>query len=495
MSRVFSDAVNINSVAETALGVPATTGWRQHEPNSIDEYGPDIKTVDRRPLSINRQLRKGDVVDLDSMVKIGADLTYDLLNQFAEGTFLSVFKNNGNTGTAFFVPTAVTATGYTVAAGGALTNGMLAFARGFANSANNGLKVLAGTSTALEVKTTGLVAEAVAGAYPVSLEVAGWRGAAGTLALDGSGDLTDSASTLASLGLQVGQWIWIGGTAGSAFAFNTAAYRGFARIKTIAAGKLTLERRSWTVGAADAGAGKTIDIYFGRWIRNVAANHADYLDRTYTFELHYPTLGAGATAEYEYAKGNYVNMLEVDVAVGDKITAALDFTGTTTDDPTVTRATGASTATAPLANGVFNPVSDFMRLRISNVDESGLTTDASGVKISIMNNVGPEKVLGTLGAKYMNLGKFEVKISGEFLFTSSDVVKAVRDHRTCSFDMALRDDSGCVLMDVPSMTFNSAKRKISEGESVKLDGETGAFQDATLGCSMSWTLFPYLPTA
>lgn len=495
MSRQFSDYVNLNSVLETALGVPATSGWRSHEPNSIDEYGADIKTVERRPLSINRQLRKGDVVDLDSMVKIGADLTGDLINDFAEGLFLSVFKNSGNTGTARFVPTAVTATGYTVAANGALTNGILVFARGAANAANNGLKVLAGTSTGTEIKTTGLVAEAIAGAYPVTVEVAGWRGAAGTIGLDASGDLTDSASTLASLGLQVGQWIWVGGTIGSAFAFNTAAYRGFARIKTIAAGKLTLERRSWTVGAADAGAAKTIDIYFGRWVRNVAANHGDYSEKTYTTELHYPTLGTGATPEYEYAKGNYVNMFELDAPQGDKVTVSLDLMGTTTDDPVTVRATGASAAVAPLANGCFNTAADLLRIRVSNVDESGLTTDVSNAKISFSNNVGAEKVLGTLGAKYMNLGKFEVKVTGEFLFTSSDVVKAIRDHRTVSFDLALRDDTGCLLIDVPSMTVNSGKKKIAEGESVKLDIETGAFQDATLGCSASWSLFPYLPTA
>jgi hypothetical protein len=52
------------------------------------------------------------------------------------------------------------------------------------------------------------------------------------------------------MGLFVGQWIWVGGTAGGANAFATAAYRGWARIKTIAATLLTLELRNWVVGAA-----------------------------------------------------------------------------------------------------------------------------------------------------------------------------------------------------------------------------------------------------
>src|SRR5204863_5233062 len=128
-----------------------------------------------------------------------------------------------------------------------------------------------------EIKTAGLVVEAAPPANAI-VEVAGVQGASGDIQIDGNGDLIASAINLTTLGLSVGQWIKIGGTAASTAFANQPTYNGRARITAIAAGKLSLERRSWTVGAADNGSGKTIQVFFTRWFRNVSIDHADYLE-------------------------------------------------------------------------------------------------------------------------------------------------------------------------------------------------------------------------
>jgi hypothetical protein len=117
-------------------------------------------------------------------VELEFDLTKDVLDRDIEDVFKAAEKFSGNTGVGRFFPTAVTATGYTVPSGGALTTNHLVFARGFTNAANNGLKVTT-ASIAAEIKAAGLVVEAAPPAN-VTVELAGWRGAVGDITLDGT---------------------------------------------------------------------------------------------------------------------------------------------------------------------------------------------------------------------------------------------------------------------------------------------------------------------
>src|SRR5262245_38868214 len=179
MSQVLTEGTNLAVVQETTLGAatPPTTGWFNLQPNSYGDFGPSFKKLPRTPISKNRQRRKGMLVDLDSAMPFEADVTKDLLDVFLEGMFMALQKQSGGTGLALFRPTAVTATGYTVAASGNIQTNTLILARGFANSANNGLKNTT-ASTSTEIKASGLVVESSPPAN-VTVEVAGWQGATG----------------------------------------------------------------------------------------------------------------------------------------------------------------------------------------------------------------------------------------------------------------------------------------------------------------------------
>jgi hypothetical protein len=497
MPQVLTEGTNLAVVEETTLGAstPPTTGWFNLQPNSYGDFGSSIKKVPRSPISKNRQLQKGMLVDLDSAMPFESDVTKDVIDVFLEGIFMSTAKHSGGTGVALFRPTAVTATGYTVAASGALANNVLVFARGFCTAANNGLKLLAGTSTGTEIKTTGLVAEASPPSN-ATVEVAGYQGATGDITMDGSGNLTSTTLNFTTLGLNVGQWIWLGGdTATAALSFANSAYRGFARIKTIAANLLTLERRSWTVGALDNGATKTIHIYFSRWCRNVAIDHADFKTPSYAFEVTYPNLGAGPVAEYEYPLGNRIDETVFNLPLASKATVNFGMIGTNTADPKTARETGPSTALNPVTNLGVSTATDIMRLRMSNVDETGISTDFTSLKITLKNNCEPEKQLGTLGAVLINVGKFEVMVEADVIFTSDQVIKGIRDNRTCALDVAMRNADFGALLDVTSMTLDEGDRKFETNKSVGISAKTTGFQDAILGYTASLSVFPYLPSA
>ena len=508
MSQVITEGVNLACVVESTLGAttPPTTGWFNLQPNSLGAIGPTYKKLARDPISKNRQNQRPILVDEDSQAPWESDVTKDLVDDFLEGIFMSATKHSGGTGTARFMVTpttgspgtisALTATAITVAAGGALAQNVLVYMRGFATASNNGLKVVGAASTNTSIVITGgLVADAAPSANAMA-EVAGVQGVASDIGIDVNGNITSTALDFTTLGLNVGQWIWLGGDPTNAtLNFATAGYRGFARLKAISAHLLTLERRSWTVGAADTGTGKTIQVLFGRWIRNVAIDSADYKTPSYAFEVTYPNLQAVGTPEYEYLLGNMVDEFVFNIPLTQKATAQMKFMGTTSLDPATARVTGPSIAINPVTNLAVSTSTDVMRLRVSNTDETGISTDFQSCKMTIKNNISPEKELGQLGAKLMNVGRFEVMVEMDVIFTSDQVIKAIHDNRQASMDIGLRNGDFGVLLDLSSMSIDSGDRKFEKNKSVVIQAKTTGFQDPTLSFTLGASIFPYLPSS
>ena len=179
------------------------------------------------------------------------------------------------------------------------------FGRNYSQPTNNGLKELgaAASATDTELTVSGLTAE-TAGANAL-LEVAGIRAESGDLSLAVSGTtgtLTSGNNSavnnidFTSLGLAVGQFVHVGGLT-SSNQFSAGA--GYGRITAIAADTLTLDKLSDSLATA-AGASETVDLLFGRFIRNVDTDNASFIERSFTFEGEYPNLGTGGATRYEY---------------------------------------------------------------------------------------------------------------------------------------------------------------------------------------------------
>ena len=505
MGRVLTNNISVQSAREASLGVlPGSPDWKLLEPNDVSQFGATITNVRRQPISKDKQDRKGTTTDLDSSVEFEMDLTMDGVSEFIEAF---CFANAVN-GDLHFEKIDVGGTGYTIPAATAaqaaklqFTSGgpiSLVYGRGYANAANNGLKPLtvdvAATDTVIQF--SGAVAETAPAKAVV--EIAGIRPEVGDLALTVSGTtgtLTSGNNAavnnidFTTLGLTVGQFVHIGGlTTSNQF----SAGAGFGRITAIAAGTLTLDKLSSTL-ATDTGAAETVDLLFGRFIRNVAVDDGDYLETSYHFEGAYPNLGSGGATEYEYPKGNYCNEVTFTVPLTDKATATFGFIGTDTEVPTTTRKSGAATAREPAKTAALNTSADVGRLRVTQVDETGLTTDFKAFSMTLTNNVSPEKVIGQLGAKYMNTGNFQVSMDAEVLFTNGDVVAAIRNNTTVTMDFILDNEDGAVAIDVPSMTLGGGGKNFPVNESVILNTTGQAFKDATLNTSIGVSLFAIVP--
>jgi hypothetical protein len=485
--------------------LPVTPIWKAIEPNAAPNWGNEVKTVARNPISKSRQRRKGRVTDLDSGVEIDADFTLSGFRDFAES-----FVYAQAVGPEVFTPTAVAAGSYTVPAlsgtqaghliysgGGAKT---LVYARGFALAANNGLKVLGAddAAAATTITVAGTQVEALTAGQQVEVAICGIRAAAGDLQIDAQGNLTSTALDFTLLGLTVGQGIHIGGIDAANQFLNEENY-GMVRLAAIAPHKLTLVKHNQPFLADDGtvdgagGAGVAIDLLFGQFIRNVPVDHADYRVITHQFELASPGLGAAGETLYEYSQGNYANQMVITVPLTEKATVKWSFVGLYTTDPDTARATGAAAQLLPNQTESFGTSSDLARLRVQQADEAGLSTDFKSLTITIKNNSAGDKVLGKLGPKYVNAGNFEVDTESEQIFSNAEVIETIRCSRTVGLDTVLRNGDGGILIDLPSGTLSGGKRNIRENQSVTINTPFAAHRDDTLGHTLGFSLFPVLP--
>lgn len=497
---VNTNDVSLQYAKEQSIGVlPGSPEWVTVEPNNINTFGATITTVARQPISKNRQRRKGTTTDLDSAVEFDADLIgHHVLDFFA--AFLFAVATGPNVWGEYETDdvTAVTATGYTVTANGDVPDDTIVYARGFAEAANNGLKVTAGTSTTTEVKTTGLVAEASppAGAR---LEIAGVQGATGDIQIDASGDIVSTVLDFTTLDLTVGQSLWVGGVA-DATRFGTAASpsnnRGWARITKIETNKLTVDKTTLAF-SVDTGTGKTIHLYFGQFLRNVSVDDADYLQTSFQFEVGYLNLGGVGNPEYEYAKGNLCDSMQLNLPLTDKATVTFGFVGTDTDPPVVagSRAAGAATPLDPVETTAFNTSADIARIRIAKLDETGIATFFKNLSLTFNNNVSPVKCLGTLGALDINVGNFEIDIEAQTLFDNKEVPTAIRNNTTVGIDFSLRNEDRALFFDLPALTLQGGDKEFPVNEKVLINVPSQAHEDPTLGTSCGISLFPFAPSA
>ena len=526
MGKVNTNEFGLRFGIEPSLGQKPTTGWRVLEPNSPGTFGANISTVTRRPISPVRGRRKGTVVDQDSAVEYEADATMDSLLNYTEGLMFSEYANlefDLKTAGAILPPPAVASTDeFTIAAASVLLAGKmqwvtdgpftLVYAKGYTNAANNGLFALvadvASTDTAVLVDGT-LVDETPP--TNASLQVAGVRCAIGDLAFTKTGDLGTIVSAAditdwSTLGLFPGMYIHVGSDDGSGGRQNhfddgsTGDVYGYARIVSISGATLNLDKLDEFLDTSDAANATLVDIMFGRFARNVStdadADDNRYLTRSYVFEGTYPDLGGVGTPEYEYAVGNLFNELSLVLPLTEKATATFGFIGTDSDDITASRETGPSIAVTPLRVTAINSSTDLASIS-SDVVSAVSDVAFKSLTIRIRNNISPEKVLGTLGARFMNTGLFEVDIEGQMLFTNKEITNAIKNNRTVTFACIMKNDDGAIAIDIPSLTFSGGDREFTPDEAVKVNitGEAFNDPDGTIpNISIGITTFPSVPT-
>lgn len=506
VNKIDSNSTGLRYAEEECIGVlrvPASTLpapiWFTQEPNTYSDLGAKITTVARNPINPSRQRKKGTVTDLESSGGYNQDVTPFNLVRLMQGFCMAAARQkatlqplNGTQNTA----TSVTATGkiYGVSAGGAaFIASRMVLASGFANSANNGLKTVA-SATGTTVVVNEVIADEATPPAGANLSVVGHQFASGDVALTLSGStvtMTATAADFTTMGLIPGEWIFIGGdTTPTQF----TASNGFARIASIAAKAIVFDKIGWPTPAADAGAAKTIRVFFGTVIRN-ESDPTLIQRRSYQLER---SLGSDADGpQTEYVTGSVPNEFSLNLKNGEKVT--MDFTFVGTGYETRNGATGPKAGARPDApiEDAFNTSSDFSRVRMASVVPGNpipapLFAFATDMTLTIKNNVSPNKAIGVLGAMDVSAGTFEVGGSSTVYFATVDAAAAVRNNADVTLDIAMVKKNTGLLFDIPLLTLGNGQATVTQDQPIMLALDTNA-AESTFGNTLTFQHFAYLP--
>lgn len=496
-----SNLTGLRYAEETSLKVlPGSPVWQLLEPNSYSDFGGQLTTVARNPINASRQRKKGTVTDLDASGGFNQDLTMNNLTRLMQGVLFSNAREKYTTAPlnaaaiAFTSVTSGTKT-YAAASGlGTVLVGALLMASGFTNAGNNGLKTVASRTAGTIVVVETAVTEASPPAA-AKLVTVGFQLGSATSAITANGNLrrlTDSATDFTTLGLVAGEWVWVGGD-GAATRFTVAgAFLG--RVATITAGYLEFDKLSTDV-AAEAGTGKTIQLFLGMVIRNEQDPNL-IVRRTYNVERSLGNDGTGTMSEY--LVGAVANEFTLNIPQADKVNA--DFTFTALDNEQRNGTTGLKSGTRPnpTAEEAINTSSDVTRIKLSLVDNtdsfvSPLFAYATEVTLTINNNVSPNKAVGVLGGFDTTTGTFEVGGSITAYFANVEAVQAVRNNLDITLDIFLQRPNSAFLFDIPLLSLGDGRLNVEQDAPITLPLENNA-AESKFGYTLLIQSFQYMPS-
>lgn len=485
-------------VVGTPKTLPGTPIWYALEPNSYSDLGGQLTTVAREPINASRQRQKGNVTDLEASGGFNTDVTQNNMTRLLQGFMFADAHEKADTaplnGTAITI-TGVTSTTYTAASGLTIFRaGDLIFASGFSTAANNGLKLLSATASG-SVTTTGNTAEASPPAA-AAIQAVGFEFASGDATMtvtSGVATLGATAKDLTQLGLQVGEWIFIGGdTSGTSFA---TCPKGYARVKTVSATAIVFDKVT-AAFVTDAGTGKTLRIFLGKFLRNEKTTN---LIKTRTYNLERSLGSDGVGTQSEYLEGAIANQFTLNIPAASKMNADLSFVAMDNVTRTGTQGLKSGTRVSALQEAAFNTSSNVYRIRMNVIDNTTLQPSAlfayvTEATLTVNNNASLAKAVGTLGAIDVNVGNFEVGGSITAFFSTVAGVAAIRANSDVTLDMILAKSNAGIVFDMPLLALGNGRLSVQKDQAITIPLETLAAEGAT-GYTLGVTVMPYLPTA
>jgi hypothetical protein len=483
---------------KTLGGAPV---WYPLEPNSYSDFGSTVNTVARNPLNPSRQRKKGTITGVEASGGFNQDMTFSNLTRLLQGFFFADAREKKTTkpisGAASIVITSVAGAAKTYSAAAGLNTFLpksIVLVSGCTNSANNGLK-----NVTTAIATTLTVAEALvdeaAPPAAVKIETVGFGCIAAEASISMNGSLVRMnfvTTNPTTLGLRAGEWMFVGGDAANTYFTNN---RGYGRISSIDATYIEFDKVSW-IPQVEAGAGKTIQLYFGSFLQN-ESDPALIKRRSYQLER---TLGNdGVGVQSQYLVGAVPNELTFNFPQEDKVTVDMSFAACDEEFRNGTVGVKTGTRVALVSETAFNTSSDFSRIKLGIADPlSASVTPLVGflqdATITVTNNVSANKALGSVGAFEMTAGNFDVGGSVNGYFSMLSAVEAVRANSDATIDLIICAKNQGFAFDVPLITLGNGRLAVAADQPITIPLENNA-AESKFNNTLSLTVFPYLPLA
>lgn len=501
-NKVDSNITGLAIAEEDCLKqLPVTPVWFAYEPNSYADMGGDLKTVARTPINPSRQNKKGVITDLDASGGFNTDFTKSNLTRLLQGFFFADAREPKSTKPINAVQIAITAVAatdksYAAAAGldvFAVSN--LIFASGFGVAANNGLKTVA-TAVAGKVTVAETLVDEAAPPAAANFAHVGQQLPSGDINMAVTAGVPSLTSTTTDFttfpGLFPGKWIFLGGdTTATSFANNV----GYARVASVAQRALTFDDTTFAP-VNETGTAKTIRYFTGIVIKN-EDQPSLIKRRSYNIERQ---LGLGPTAmQAEYLEGAVANELSLNIPMADKLNADLSFVAcnNTYRSGEVGDVIKSGTRVASAGEDAYNTSSDIYRIKMNVLDKTTSNPAAlfgyvSDAKLTVKNNVTPNKAVGVLGSFDTTAGNFEVDGSITAYFTTVAAVKALRANADVGLSVIGAAKNAGFVFDIPLMGLGGGKLKVEKDKPIEVPIVPAGAQNAN-GYTMLYQSFLYLP--
>lgn len=474
---------------ESTLAVRSSPVWKTLEPNTYPDFGGEYTKVARNPINASRQRLKGNITDLDAVGGFNQDLTVNGIYDLLPGFFFADWDL-----TAEEVVTGVddAADDYDVASTTGFLSGSLIWASNFPVAGNNGLTDVTGIVADTSVE----VSKDLAADTPTAdsqIKVVGHQAAADDIDVanvaSGLGDYTSTILDFTTLGLAVGQWIFVGGDAAATTALSTAGNNGFKRISAIAANTLSVDKSEGTMANETSSGSRTLQIFFCDYLKN-QNDPANIVRKTFTLER---TLDAGGA---EYIEGAVPNTLGINIGSADKISVDLNFAATNYGTNTAGNELSENEGTKEtlVSEEFFNSSSNIGRVSIYDAtNNTALAAFVTELNIQIDNGVTPAKAVATLGAFDMTTGDFTVTGTTEAYFGDVSLQDAVRTNVDVTIDIAMVVNNAGHVWDIPLCTVSDGKNNVEKDASILTPLTIDAAKDADFSTTLALSHFTYLP--
>lgn len=509
--KIDSNIVGLSFAEELTLGVlpgvsEANAVWYPLEPNEFDDFGGEIATVKRAPISASRQTRKGTTTDIEAGGGFQQDFTQSNLNRLLQGFFFadareqpSTHPISGAAGVTVTMAnfTASNAINVGTGHGTKFKAGMIIRTSGNVNAANNvnDAVIASITGDALTTQKTFVSETVVAGVS--RLDVIGFELPVSTAALVVSGGvatITRPSGTFLDFGLTPGQWIFVGGDiANSSFAQG----KFYCRVKSISALALVVDEISLANPISETASGSIkVQFYIPTMLRNEKTPSL-IKRRSYNLER---TLGQDENGvQSEYLIGSVPNEFSLEIGSTDKIMSELSFVALNNILRDGTTGVKAGTRMALVSEDAFNTSANVYQMRLY-VHNTGAVTPASvfeyvrEASLTVNNNVTGLKAIGTVGNFEMNVGDFEVSGELEVYFSNVAAISAVKNNSDVGFNIIAAMRNAGFIFDIPLLQLGGGRAEVEKDEPVLLPVEQMGAENA-FGFTLSYCNFKYLPTA
>lgn len=500
-NKIDSNVTGLAFAEESALKtLPGSPVWNVLEPNSYSDFGGELSTMARDPINASRQRQKGTVTDLDASGGFNIDVTQNNLTKLLQGFFFADVREKFTTqpvnGSAITISGVATSDdSYSAASGlNAATAGSIILASGFTNTNNNGIFVAA-TVASGKITTTKNLTDEASPPSTAKLQTVGFEFASGDAVLTASASsivLSTTTKDLTTLGLTVGEWVFIGGdSTATKFASNAP---GYARVASISTNAISFSDTTFAA-TTDSGTGKTLQIFFGSVLRNEKVANL-IKRRSYQIER---TLGDdGNGTQSEYLTGAIPNELTINVPQADKINADLTFVAMDNEYRTGTQGVKAGTRTGITGEDAFNTSSDIYRLRMNIVDPTTLNNTplfayVNELTLTVNNNISPSKAIGVIGAFDASAGNFEVGGSVTAYFSTVAAAQAVRANSNVALNIIAAQNNAGMVWDIPLLSLSGGRVNVEKDQAITVPLDSAAAENPQ-GYTLLATFLPYVPT-